>query len=112
MPRRTISDGASYTFVGVRTEVPAPTEGDPNATRTEYAPLGADANALFPGQAVTVREIVPADQPGAHDDSEDAVVVEWEVPDRVRTEDGWGMGTAQRAMSIGLSQFHDLFEEA
>lgn len=111
MPRSTISDGASYTFTGIPSEVPAPTDDDPNATRTEYAPIGADANALFPGQVVTVRETVPAGEPGAHDDSEDAVVVEWTVPDRVRTEDGWGQGEATRAMSIGIDQFRAQFTE-
>lgn len=111
MPQK-ITDGASYTFLGVPSEVPAPSDSDPDATRIERNPLGSDANALFPGQVVTVRETVPASEPGAHDDSEDAVVIEWEMPSLVRTDDGWGQGMAIRAMSIGVAQFDDQFEEA
>jgi hypothetical protein len=64
---------------------------------------------LAPDELVTVREVVPADEPGAHDNSEDAVVVEWEVPSRVRTENGWGHGVVPRALSVGVSTFGDLF---
>lgn len=50
------------------------------------APLGIDAGALLPGTEVTVTAVVPADEAGAHDDSEDAVVISWEVPGTVTTE--------------------------
>lgn len=49
-------------------------------------PLGIDAGALLPGTEVTVREVVEAGTPGAHDNTEDAVVVEWEAPGTVTTE--------------------------
>jgi hypothetical protein len=78
-------------------------------TFTGEAPLGADAGALLPGAEVEVREFVAADEVGAHDNSEAAAVVEWDAPSLVMTEDGWAQGTARRAMSIGISQFHDLF---
>lgn len=73
------------------------------------APIGVDAGALTPGTKVVIRETVPADEPGAHDSSEEAVVIEWDAPALVQTENGVEVGTAPRAMSIGLSQFHDLF---
>lgn len=88
-------------------------------------PLGIDAGALLPGTEVTVREVVEADEPGAHDGTEDAVVVEWEAPGTVVTDvaeepyteeldDGstrerrravptLAYGTITRAMSIGLN---------
>lgn len=34
--------------------------------------------ALLPGTVVTVREVVPAGTTGAHTDTEDSVVIEWE----------------------------------
>lgn len=93
-------------------------------TRFRYVgnePLGQGPGTLFPGTVVNVREVVPADEPGAHDDQEDAVVIEWEEEDVVVTgikghksytdEDGrerekpvfsFGKGPILRAMSVGL----------
>lgn len=78
-------------------------------TYTAEQPLGVDAGALTPGTKIQVREVVPADEPGAHDGSEESVVVEWDAPALVQTENGVEVGTAPRAMSVGLAQFHDLF---
>jgi hypothetical protein len=58
-------------------------------------PLGVDAGQLLPGTIVTIRNVgseekplgvLPAGEKGAHDDTEDAVVVEWEAPGTVITE--------------------------
>ncbi len=54
---------------------------------------------MRPGTEVEVDEIVPADVTGAHDDSEDAVVVAW--TDRSGN---------QRRSSIGVRHFADAFE--
>ena len=86
----------------------APKQGD-TYTFSAAEPIGVDANALFPGQQITVREVVDAGEVGAHDSSEDAVVVEWDAPALVRTEKGVEQGTAPRAMSIGLEQFAESF---
>lgn len=72
--------------------------------------IGIDAGRLAAGTSVTVREVVPADVPGAHDDSEDAVVIEWQSPTVVNGEDGPELGFAIRAMSIGVDQFNEDFE--
>lgn len=84
-------------------------QADQTYTYSAEEPVGVDAGALTPGTKVTIREVVAADEPGAHDASEDAVVVEWEAPALVQGENGVEVGTSPRAMSIGLSQFHDLF---
>ena len=76
---------------------------------TGTEPIGADAGALLPGAAIEIREFVAADEKGAHDSSENAAVVEWDAPSLVLSGDGWAQGTARRAMSVGISQFHDLF---
>lgn len=78
-------------------------------TYSGKAPIGADAGALVPGTAVRIRETVPAGEPGAHDDSEDSIVIEWDAPALVQGENGVEVGTAPRAMSIGAAQFGDLF---
>jgi hypothetical protein len=65
-------------------------------TYSASEPLGNDPGSVAPGTRVTVREVVPADVQGAHDDSEDAVVVE--------TEDG-------RAWSVGLQTFASDYTE-
>lgn len=57
-------------------------------TYTADKPLGTDPGAIPPGTKVTVREVVKAATTGAHDDTEDAAVVE--------TTEG-------RAWSVGLS---------
>lgn len=72
-------------------------------------PIGVDAGALTPGTTVTVRETVAAGDPGAHDDSEDCVVIEWEAPALVQGENGVEVGSAPRAMSISTEQFNDMF---
>lgn len=76
--------------------------------------LGTGPGMLLPGQEVTVRETVPANESGAHDNSEDAVVVEWTEPGILIDPETGNMtrGEVPRAVSIGVSQFSDLFEEA
>lgn len=82
-----------------------PKPGDTYRLSTEE-PLGTDAHAIPSGTLVTVREIVPADTIGAHDDSEDAVVVETTVPALSYDEDGKPyVGETTRAWSVGLAQF-------
>jgi hypothetical protein len=66
MPKRTPKAGDEYVYVG-------------------SVPIGIDAGALLPGTTVTVREVVDAGEPGAYDDTEDAVVVEWDAPGVVIT---------------------------
>lgn len=90
--KTTATDGKSYTYNG--------------------EPIGVDAGALTPGTVVTVRETVPAGEPGAHDDTEDAVVVEWTSPALVRTDKGVEVGDAPRAMSVSVQRFRDAFQEA
>lgn len=68
-------------------------------------PIGSDSGALVPGTKVTVREIVPAGVKGAHDDTEDAAVIEWEAPALVQGENGAEVGYVTRAMSIGVASF-------
>ena len=72
-------------------------------------PLGAGNSGLAPGTTVTVREVVKADEKGAHNGDEDAVVVTWMAPTIVRTEDGNAVGDAERAVSIGTGEFGDVF---
>lgn len=64
MPARKPKPGGRYRYVGA-------------------IPLGVDAGQLLPGTVVTVREVVDADEIGAHDGNEDAVVIEWEAPGTV-----------------------------
>lgn len=84
-----------------------------------------------PGFEVIVRDVVPADVAGAHDDSEDAVVVTWEQPgvviddgaepriesytddqgrERTRAVYPQTYGMVPRAVSVGLSVFADQYE--
>lgn len=72
-------------------------------------PIGVDAGALIPGTIVTVREIVPAGEPGAHDDTEDAAVIEWTSPGLVSDDEGMSVAEVPRAMSVGVDAFPDLF---
>lgn len=55
-------------------------------------PLGVDAGQLLPGTIVTIRNVGDEDKPkgvlaaeekGGHDDTEDAVIIEWEAPGTV-----------------------------
>jgi hypothetical protein len=82
-----------------------PKPGDKYRLATEE-PLGIDF-PIMPGTIVTVREIVKADDPGAHDNTEDAVVVEGEPFAIVVTdEDGTPqIGYTARAWSVGLDEF-------
>lgn len=71
-------------------------------------PLGEPGSpaGVAPGTVVTVREIVPADTPGAHDDSEDCVVVEIAVPYVANDDDGNPViQYSSRAYSVGLDAF-------
>lgn len=69
------------------------------------------AGDLPTGTEIEVRELVPADVPGAHDDAEDAVVIEW-------TDKTVGIGEngeqvlvdRRRAMSVSEEFFSDNFE--
>jgi hypothetical protein len=65
------------------------------------APLSAEMRELdmHPNTEVVVEAVVPADETGAHDNSEDAAVVSW----RDRSENA-------RQTSVGLGRFAELFE--
>lgn len=74
--------------------------------------IGNDAGRIVTGTVVTVRETVKADTIGAHDDSADAVVVEWDAP-ALGTDDN-GEPTivhAPRAWSVGADEFGDHFKK-
>lgn len=75
-------------------------------------PLGIDSGALVPGTKVRVREVVPKGVAGAHDDTEDAAVIEWEVPSLIQGKDGAEVGMSTRAMSIGVTLFAQIFKGA
>lgn len=64
-----------------------------------------------PGAEVRFREKVSADTPGAHDDKEDAVVIEWDAPSIVRTDKGNEIGTVVRAMSVSEADFKANFKK-
>lgn len=67
MPKSSPKQGGTYTYEGER--------------------IGQrDDTALYPGTVVTVREVVPADVKGAHNDNEDAVVIEWEAEGQIIVE--------------------------
>lgn len=86
MARRTVSEGAEYTYSGEN-------------------PIGADAGALVPGTKITVRETVLAGEKGAHNDTEDSVVILWDAPALVQGANGVEVGYTERAMSISAVQF-------
>lgn len=77
--------------------------------RLDGPDLGIDTNALRTGTVVEVRELVTADTIGAHNDREDAVVVEWDHPVVVYIDDEPALGTSRRAISVGLDAFRDTF---
>ncbi len=54
---------------------------------------------MHPGTEVVVEALVPAKEPGAHDDSEDSAVVSW----RDRSNN-------PRQTSVGIGRFGELFE--
>lgn len=73
MPARKPKPGEQFRYVGL-------------------TPLGNDHGALLPGTIVTIRNlgtddkpvgVLTADTPGGHDDTEDAVIIEWEAPGTV-----------------------------
>lgn len=85
-----------------------PEVGD--AFRLTGGGIGGGPGALYPGQVVTVREFVEAGVPGAHDDSEDSVVVEWTDPGPVLGDDGVvARGEVSRAVSVSAAAFPELF---
>lgn len=92
MARRKVSEGSEYTYTG-------------------SDPIGADAGALVSGTKVTIRDIVPAGEMGAHDNVEDSVVIVWPAPALVQGENGVEVGYVDRAMSISSAQFAEQFEE-
>lgn len=72
--------------------------------------IGDGPGALYPGQVVTVREFVAADEPGAHDNTEDSVVVEWSEAGPVLGDDGKvTRGETPRAVSVSAASFTELF---
>lgn len=79
----------------------------------KYRLVSADAfSNLPPGLIVTVREVVPADEPGAHDNTEEAVVFVYQEPAIVRGGDGTLVaGSAERAFSVAVDRVGELFEE-
>lgn len=84
----------------------------PGATFRLTSALGVGPGSLMEGQEVTVREVVDAEDPGAHDNTEDAVVVEWQEPSLVLGDEGRPVsGMANRAVSVSVDQFRELFEE-
>lgn len=82
-----------------------PKPGDTYRLATDE-PLGNGELAIPPGTLVTVREIVKAEDPGAHDDTEDAVVVEGEqYPIVLDRGNGPEVAYTARAWSVGLEAF-------
>jgi hypothetical protein len=66
--------------------VPNPPAVGATYTYSGETAIGVGPGSLAPGTPVRVREVVPADVPGAHDDTEDAVVIEWDEEDAVVTD--------------------------
>lgn len=62
------------------------------------------------GTVMVVREVVPASEPGAHDDSEDAVVLSFVTPEAIVVDGEAVLVDVLRAWSVGVSEFDDLFE--
>lgn len=50
------------------------------------APLGTDQGALLAGTEVEVLAVVPAGDTGAYDDTDESVVIQWEAPGTVVTD--------------------------
>ncbi len=72
--------------------------------------IGNGPGLIYPNQIVKVREYVPADVPGAHNSSEDAVVVGWDEDGPVMGEDGTiTRGASRRAYAVGVGAFADQF---
>lgn len=92
--------GSTFAFKGV-------TNDDGNRTA-----LGNEPGAVKIGTVVTVREVVKADESGAHDGKEDAVVVEWDEPSLGYDHNNNPVvATAKRAWAVGADSFDDLFEK-
>jgi DNA polymerase III alpha subunit (gram-positive type) len=70
-----------------------------------------ETSPLRAGTVVTVREVVPADVPGAHDNSGECVVVEWtELGIHEGTDWERTTGPVNRACAIPAHEFDTLFE--
>ena len=87
---------------------------DPSKTYRLLDTIGnGSPGTIYAGQEVRIREVVEASTPGAHNDREDAVVVEFEEDSPVLNEEGKIVrGKAVRSTSIASDQFLTLFEEA
>jgi hypothetical protein len=72
--------------------------------------IGTEPGAIKTGAVGKVREVVPAKEPGAHDDKEDAVVLEFSEPTLVMEDGAPKVGEAIRAVSFGLDFFSENFE--
>lgn len=86
---------------------PKPKPGE-TYTYTAEEPLGLPGSParVLPGTVVTIRELVAADTAGAHDDSEDCVVVEIHEP-QIGYDDASEPQVVYnpRAYSVGLDTF-------
>lgn len=113
-----VKEGQKFTYVGSEPVV----SDDGTVTIIPGPPVGVE---------VTVRNIVPADEAGAHNNDEDSVVVEWTelgtvaneevepilVPytdknkeDRTRAVWPTTTGEVTRAMSVGMEDFATRFQ--
>lgn len=74
---------------------------------------GVGATPIPAGALLTVRELVDAGTPGAHDDSEDAVVVEYLRDEIVYDADGnVSLGRQPQAFSLSASDVAELLTPA
>lgn len=76
---------------------------------------GTDYLALKAGSEGVVRELVPADVPGAHNDHEDAVVLEFEHPEAFMEAGEARVVLGRRAVAFAVADFEGddaLLEEA
>ena len=73
---------------------------------------GVGAPPIPAGSKLRVREVVPADEPGAHDDSEDAIVFEYGRA-QVREIDGEpSIVYVPQAFSLGVEEAKELVRKA
>ena len=74
--------------------------------------IGVGPGSIASGTKMKVRELVPADVKGAHTDTEDAVVMEFEEPTLGVDDKGEPViGSVTRAVSFGLDFFADNFQK-
>lgn len=106
MPTAPPQEGDTYTFLGAVTGQDE--EGNP-----VRGPIGNPPGHIAPGTVMKVREVVDAGEIGAFDDSEDAVVFEFEEPTLVFNEESGDpeIGYANRAWSVGVSELQSLFKK-